>query len=158
MVKTLVFHPIIVDDFPSRWWVGGCIFLVRARGPGFQGQAGAAGPGARARPGPARAPKNAATNPPPRREIIDDSSIFGQSFNHTPNHNLNHNSNHNLNMFPVCSFRPVVCFLLVVIKSITETNGAAPYYHSQKTLPTHPKNITKTSRTYIRKHLDVYYS
>ena len=41
-------------------------FLVRARGPGFQGQAGAAGPGARARPGPARAPKNAATNPPSR--------------------------------------------------------------------------------------------
>ena len=30
-------------------------------------------------------------------------------------------------MFPVCSFRPVVCFLLVVIKSITETNGAAPH-------------------------------
>ena len=91
MVKTLAFHLIIVDDFPSRWWVGGCIFLVRARGPGFQGQAGAAGPGAR--PGPARAPKNAATNPPSRREIIDDSSILGQSFNHTPNHNLNHKFN-----------------------------------------------------------------
>ena len=91
MVKTLAFHLIIVDDFPSRWWVGGCIFLVRARGPGFQGQAGAAGPGARARPGPARAPKNAATTPPSRREIIDDSSILGQSFNHTPNHNLNPN-------------------------------------------------------------------
>ena len=69
-------------------------FFWCARGdPGSR--AGAAGPGARARPGPARAPKNAATNPPPRREIIDDSSIFGQSFNHTPNHNLNHNSNHN---------------------------------------------------------------
>ena len=39
------------------------------------------GRGTRARPGPARAPKNAATNPPSRREIIDDSSIFGQSFN-----------------------------------------------------------------------------
>ena len=66
--------------------------MVRARGPRFQGQAGAAGPGCRgqARPGPAPL-----TNPPPRREIIDDSSIFGQSFNHTPNHNLNHNSNHN---------------------------------------------------------------
>ena len=40
----------------------------------------------RPRPGPgtwvpARAPKNAATNPPSRREFINDSSIFGQSFN-----------------------------------------------------------------------------
>ena len=103
-------------------------FFWCARGdPGSRARPGPRDPGARARPGPARAPKNAATNPPPRREIIDDSSIFGQSFNHTPNHNLNHNSNHNLNMFPVCSFRPVVCFLLVVIKSITETNGAAPF-------------------------------
>ena len=51
-------------------------------------------------PGSPRAhQKNAATNPPPRREIIDDSSIFGQSFNHTPNHILNHNSNHNLKLW-----------------------------------------------------------
>ena len=107
MVKTLAKNWRIVDDSPSRWWVGGCIFLVRARGPRFQGQAGAAGPRARARLGPARAPKNAATNPPPRREIIDDSSIFGQSFNHTPNHNLNHNSNHNLNnCSPYVPLRP----------------------------------------------------
>ena len=73
-------------------------FFWCARGdPGSRARLGPRDPGARARPGPARAPKNAATNPPPRREIIDDSSIFGQSFNHTPNHNLNHNSNHNLN-------------------------------------------------------------
>ena len=117
MIKTLAKNWRIVDDFPSRWWVGGCIFLVRARGPGFQGQAGAAGLGARAGPGPACAPKNAATNPPPRREIIDDSSIFGQSFNHTPNHNLNHNSNHNLNMFPVCSFRPVAVLYFVIVQN-----------------------------------------
>ena len=98
-----------------------------SRGPGLALAPGSRGPGLALAPGAPRAhQKNAATNPPPRREIIDDSSIFGQSFNHTPNHNLNHNSNHNLNMFPVCSFRPVVCFLLVVIKSITETNGAAP--------------------------------
>ena len=63
--------------------------------PGARARPGPRDPGARAWPGPARAPKNAATNPPSRREIIDDSSIFGQSFNHTPNHNLNHNSNHN---------------------------------------------------------------
>ena len=41
-----------------------------------------AGPGLALAPGSPRAhQKNAATNPPSRREIIDDSSIFGQSFN-----------------------------------------------------------------------------
>ena len=67
-----------------------------------------AGPGLALEPRPPRAhQKNAATNPPSRREIIDDSSIFGQSFNHTPNHNLNHNSNHNLNnCSPYVPLRP----------------------------------------------------
>ena len=76
MVKTLAKNWRIVDDFPSRWWVGGCIFLVRARGPGFEGQAGAAGPRAKARPGLARAPKNAATNPSIRGDFSQHWEIF----------------------------------------------------------------------------------
>ena len=93
--STFTTHPIFstLVDPPShndRWWVGGCIFWC-ARGPRPGPGPGSRGPGLALEPGSPRAhQKNAATNPPPRREIIDDSSIFGQSFNHTPNHNLNH--------------------------------------------------------------------
>ena len=110
--STFTTHPIFstLVDPPShndRWWVGGCIFWC-ARGPRPGPGPGSRGPGLALEPGSPRAhQKNAATNPPPRREIIDDSSIFGQSFNHTPNHNLNHNSNHNLNnCSPYVPLRP----------------------------------------------------
>ena len=75
-------------------------FFGARAGPGLALVPRPRGPGLALEPGSPRAhQKNAATNPPPRREIIDDSSIFGQSFNHTPNHNLNHNSNHNLKLW-----------------------------------------------------------
>ena len=105
------------------WWLH---FLVRAQAPAWPWHLGPAarGPGLALAPRSPRAhQRNAATIPPSRREIIDDSSIFGQSFNHTPNHNLNHNSNHNLNMFPAyVPLRPSLLYTSWLFK----TNGAAP--------------------------------
>ena len=57
-------------------------FFGARAGPGLALAPRSRGPGLALAPGSPRAhQKNAATNPPSRREIIDDSSIFGQSFN-----------------------------------------------------------------------------
>ena len=56
--------------------------LLARAGPGLALAPGSRGPGLALAPGSPRThQENAAFNPPSRREIIDDSSIFGQSFN-----------------------------------------------------------------------------
>ena len=56
-------------------------FFGARAGPSLALAPGSRGPGLALEPGSPRAhQKNAATNPPPRREIIDDSSIFWPEF------------------------------------------------------------------------------
>ena len=84
------FWPKIEESSMLSLRGGGLVaaFFGARAGPGLALVPGSRGPGLALEPGSPRAhQKNAATNPPPRREIIDDDEMKGQSFNHTPNHN-----------------------------------------------------------------------